>query len=165
MNDLTIRRHYEYSFSKEPISYESNNEQIVSNLYQEIARETEEHKVYLTTIGLGERAIGIQFKYFEIENLSVEVDLSPFAVHTAIPREVIDFDPQAKNILITTDPFVKGNREEDLQKILDIRLYPSLRNLIKQYGVHCFLGSIPEMNAYYEMNKTKLFLNFQFLVG
>ncbi len=45
-------------------THKSTNKDIVSDLYQEIVNETENHKVYLTLIGLGERAKGIQFGYF-----------------------------------------------------------------------------------------------------
>lgn len=126
-----------------------------------ISKETEEHVKYLTSIGLGERAKSIKVDWFESgESKAEEIDLAPFEKRMAVPKEVLEFDPELKNTLITTDLALNKNQPEDLKKILDIRLYPTLRNLIKKDGVEIFLGTTEEMVAYYHSKGTEILFHF-----
>lgn len=130
-------------------------------LYQELSRKTQEHIHYLSSIGLGERAKGIQLNRFPFEEMGRgAVDLVSFSRRTAIPSEACQFNPQAKNTLITTDPDVLYNKPEDLQKILDIRLYPTLRELIKENKIEVFLGTKDEMAAHYRVKGLKIVIEF-----
>ena len=128
---------------------------------RELYKQTQEHIQYLKQVGLGERAEGIKIQpfYARMEN-SRAIDLTPFSKRTSIPKEVLDFDPLLKNTLITTDPKTPGNRPEDLNRILDIRLYPALRNLIKSKGIEIFVGTPAEMNAYYQSKGDKILYEF-----
>ena len=132
-------------------------------LYALLTKETQEHINYLSSIGLGERAQGIRLNWFHYEDNNPEdVNLASFTYRTSIPQEVLHFDAHAKNTLITTDPNSKHNNPEDLKKILDIRLYPTLRNLIKQNKIEIFLGTKREMVAYYKSIDWSLL--FEFLI-
>lgn len=131
----------------------------IHELGEKLMVQTQEHKSYLEGIGLGERAQGINLIPFHFEeSMDDDIDLTVFDQRTPIPQEVLVFDPHKKNTLITTDQAVVGNNPADLKKILDIRLYPTLRNLIAEYGVEIFLGTRREMVAYYKTKKlTPLF--------
>lgn len=131
------------------------------NLYKSLTKETQDHIHYLTEIGLGERAKGIKLSCFKEENHVLEaIDLTPFTKRAPIPQEVIDFDPKLKNTIITTDPHSQYNKPDDLKKILDIRLYPALRNLIQNNRLEVFLGSKKEMGVYYKSVGSVLLFQF-----
>ena len=72
----------------------------------------------------------------------------------------MNFNLTEKNTLITTDPDVDHNKPKDLEKILDIRLYPVLRNLIKGNRMELFLGTINEMIAYYRSKNAVILFEF-----
>lgn len=143
-------------------SQPAQNEQIKQEAFLlEIQRKTEKHVQYLSSIGLSERAKGIKVSRFQMQNREVEeLNLAVFNKRTAIPQEVLSFDPNAKNTLITTDPDAESNKLEDLQRILDIRLYPALRDLIKQNKLEVFLGTKQEMFSYYKSKEYDLLLEF-----
>lgn len=133
-----------------------------NKLFTELAAATHNHIQYLSSIGLGERAKGIKFSKFSKDTkTSTMCDLASFENRTAIPHEVYNFNPHLKNTIITTDPNSSENKHEDLQKILDIRLYPTLRNLIKQNRTEVFLGSTEEMIAYYASKNAEILFEFQ----
>lgn len=129
-------------------------------LYQILVKQTQEHVRYLTSIGLGERAKSIKFKRFCFEKRKEVIDLISFEKRMSIPEEVLHFNPQDKNTIITTDPDTPCNKVEDLQKILDIRLYPALRNSIEQNHIEVFTGSRQEMIAYYQSKGWKILFEF-----
>ncbi len=135
------------------------------DLYNALKRQTEEHIFYLSQIGLAERAQGIKLHWFDFKGESIDKSKNPnldsFSARMAIPQEVIDFDPNVKNTLITTDPEVDYNKTEDLERILDIRLYPALRNLINQYKLEVFLGTKEELVAYYCSLEAKILFRFE----
>lgn len=134
----------------------------INLLHKELQKSTLEHINYLSSIGLAERAQGIKISKFK-SNLSDSkfIDLAPFEKRTPIPAEVLKFDVNLKNTIITTDPNISGNDPKDLKKILDIRLYPTLRNLIRDYGVEIFLGTPQEMEAYYNSKGGKILFKFE----
>ncbi len=134
-----------------------------SSLYAELEKKTAEHVAYLSQNGLEERAQGIQLKVLPLPGELAGVNLTPFHQRTAIPQEVLDFDPAAKNTLITTDPEVAHNKPEDLARILSIRLYPALRELIISSRLEVFLGNRHEMHAYYHQMRTATIL-FEFQI-
>jgi hypothetical protein len=132
-----------------------------NKLYQKIITETAEHIQYLTEIGLRERANKIKVTRFKSEQYtSSSINLSSFTKRTHIPKMVMNFNQQLKNTIITTDPESKNNKPEDLKKILDIRLYPALRNLIKRHSAEIFLGSNSEMVEYYQANGSAIVFQF-----
>jgi len=143
--------------------YASSTQDFTSNpLLERLMRETQDHILYLTSVGLGERAQGIRVIPFQQDGfLNEEIDLTVFKKRMPIPTEVLDFDPRAKNTLITTDPAFQGNNPVDLQRILDIRLYPSLRKLINENGVEIFLGTRREMVAYYKSKNSSMLFIFK----
>ncbi len=138
-----------------------HNTNYYNELYSKLTEQTQDHIDYLSNIGFAERAKGIKVNLFKLEtdNLT-KVDLSSFQCQMEIPQEVIDFDCNLKNTLITTDPTINYNKPEDLQKILDIRLYPVLRNLIKQHKTELFLGTKQEMAHYYDSKRFKILFEF-----
>lgn len=129
-------------------------------LYAKLSTLTQHHINYLSENGLAERAQGIQFRHFSCDEISASIDLTPFEKRPTTPQAVIDFDPRAKNTLITTDPSIAFNRPEDIEKLLDIRLYPALRDLIKQNKVEAFLGTKEEMAAYYRSRGLAILFEF-----
>lgn len=132
-----------------------------TQLFAHLYRETEDHIRYLTNLGFGERAKGIQLNPVQLPtNQSKEINLGVFNTRTPLPLEVLNFNPALKNTLITTDPFTPYNKAEDLKKILDIRLYPALRTSITNYGIEVFLGSNEEMEAYYRSKGSKILFQF-----
>jgi bacterioferritin (cytochrome b1) len=145
-------------------SYPRETDTISNSLYEELSRKTQEHINYLSTIGLGERAKGISLRLFQDEENKCrevdKIDLTPFNQRTAIPLEASHFDAHAKNTLITIDPDVSYNKQKDLTKILDIRLYPALRDLIKENNIEVFLGTKQEMVAYYLSKKNRILFEF-----
>ncbi len=128
--------------------------------FNEIATKTEQHIQYLSDIGLEERAKEIKVNEFQFKQNLSNINLSSFQNHTPIPQEVLDFDPLAKNTIITTDPDVQHNKSDDVKRILDIRLYPVLENLIKEKGIEVFLGTKEEMAAYYLSKESPILLEF-----
>lgn len=133
-----------------------------ADLFEELGRKTQDHIQYLSLIGLGERAKGIKLNWFKPpQDETNRLDLSSFNKRASIPQQVIDFDPNAKNTLITTDPYTSYNKPEDLQKILNIRLYPVLKNLIIQNSIQIFLGTKQEMYEYYKSNGAEILFEFE----
>lgn len=131
------------------------------SVFDQILRETEAHKKYLSQLGLEERAKEIQVIPWEDPKLFLPMDLTSFDQRTSLPIEAINFDPKQKNTLITISSDTEENDSEELRKILDIRLYPSLRNLIRQENFEIFLGSSLEMAAYYKKRGCKVLLQFK----
>lgn len=131
------------------------------NLYEKIIADTKRHLDHLNRVGLGERAKKIKvYPYKCINNLN-NIDLTPFNAHMEIPQEAINFNPHIKNTIITTDPSVSYNKPEDIERILDIRLYPVLRNLIRQNFIEIFLGTQAEMEAYYQSKDIEVLYTFE----
>lgn len=128
-------------------------------LYERLSRQTQQQINNLSAIGLEERAKWIKISWFQC-TIDHEMDLTSFQKTTAIPSEVLEFMPSAKNTLITTDPNEPNNKQEDLQKILDVRLYPALRNLMKENKVEIFLGTKQEMAAYYKTKGSTVLFEF-----
>jgi len=132
------------------------------SFFAELSHKTEEHIRYLSSIGLEERGNGIRLNWFQSENLQEEIiDVARFDRRCPIPEEVLRFDPSKKNTIITTDPLTESNKPEDLKKILDIRLYPVLRNLMQDNKVEIFLGTKREMEAYYSSLNLALLFEFK----
>lgn len=144
-------------------SYASSTQESRLNPLQErLVRETQDHILYLTSMGLGERAQGIKVIPFQQDNSSNEgIDLAIFEKRMPLPTEVLEFDPKAKNTLITTDPDFQCNNPADLKRILDVRLYPSLRNLIHEHKIEIFLGTRREMVAYYKLKNLSPLFEFK----
>lgn len=131
------------------------------NYFEEIQKQTENHIHHLQSIGLGERAKGIKVIPFEYNDEDLKnIHLDIFSKRTAIPQEVINFDSNLKNTLITTDAKVDSNKPEDLKKILDIRLYPVLKDHIRKHNVDVFLGTRNEMAAYYKSKNMTILFEF-----
>ncbi|CAH6419901.1 Hypothetical protein HVR_LOCUS977 [uncultured virus] len=133
-------------------------------MFEQLQHQTQNHINYLTSIGLGERAQEIAISRFSHDDLGpvgISTLYTKFDTRTEIPQEVLNFNPNAKNTLITTDPAMKGNDPVELQKILDIRLYPVLRELIQQYGVEVFLGTKHEMVSYYQYHGWNIMFEFR----
>ena len=142
-------------------AYQNNKTERHAALYKELLKKTEEHILYLSSIGLTERAKSIKVVPFVPEKDAAEhVDLSTFAKRSPIPTEVLHFNPHAKNTLITTDPDYDGNNPQDLQRILDIRLHPALKNLIEQNRVEVFVGTKQELTTYYSSKGSQVLLKF-----
>lgn len=138
-----------------------NREQNDAKLFDLLVQETREHKQYLTGIGLGERAKSIDVFWFDIDEAGLDnIPLDPFSKRTPIPQEVLKFNADVKNTLITTDPNTSENKPEDITKILDIRLYPALRKMISKSNLEIFLGSKQEMAAYYSSKGAKVIVEF-----
>ncbi len=131
------------------------------HLYQRLLRETQEHKRHLADIGLAERAEKIDITCFDNAGFDLSgVDLAPFEKRASIPQEVLSFDPMVKNTVITADPKAPCNNIEDLKKILDIRLYPTLKKLVNNLSVDVFLGTQQEMIAYYNACSVQILFSF-----
>lgn len=106
------------------------------------------HKQHLESKGLADRAqhygavdqrlVNQQSDY---QRLTSQPVADSYQVPTAVPQEVVGFDPQQKSTVITTDPDYPGNRPEDVAAVLDIRFPPFLQQLVKQYGLEVFLGT------------------------
>lgn len=133
--------------------------QAASTSLATLEAQTQRHIHYLQGIGLGERAKSIAITPLDIK--IIPCDLSPFEARTRIPQEALDFDPRVKNTLITTDPNFPGNNPDDVEKILDIRLYPVLRALIKENKTDVFLGTKQEMAYYYTQQGFKPLAEFK----
>lgn len=131
------------------------------DLSEKIISNTRKHLEYLEELGLAERAKKIKvYPYIRISSSS-NIDLTPFDARMEIPREAIDFNPHVKNTIITTDPLASYNNPEDIERILDIRLYPVLRNLIRQNSIEIFLGTQAEMEAYYQVKGIEILYTFE----
>ncbi len=158
ISTLALRPSIELFNNLEPIDLTPQE----SDFFDSLSKETKKHIEYLYRIGLGERAQAIKLsKFFSDSKNYSQLNLTTFEKRTSIPQEVYNFDPHIKNTIITTDPNVLENNSEDLQKILDIRLYPTLRNLIKEHRTEIFLGSNEEMVAYYTSNNARILFEFQ----
>jgi hypothetical protein len=127
------------------------------DIFQEVFIETEKHKEYLSQLGLGERAHGIQVSHFIRPEYTV-TDLSIFDRRTTLPSEVLNFDPKEPNTLFMGNNTV--NDPTELNKILDIRLYPVLRKYIRNEKLEIFLGSCIEMASYYQRRGLEIILQF-----
>jgi hypothetical protein len=134
---------------------------IVRTYFDQLLKETESHKKYLAQLGLEDRAKGIQVTLWEAPKSSSILDLTSFDQRAPLPVEAVNFNPKQKNTLITISSDTEGNDPEELRKILDIRLYPSLRNLIRKEKLEVFLGSSAEMAAYYKKKDCKILLQFK----
>jgi len=130
-------------------------------LFEQLTCDTRRHKRYLESIALGERGKSIDIKWFEADKSNLDMlSLESFRKRAPIPKEVIEFNINSKNTLITTDPHSDGNKQEDIARILDIRLYPALREMILKSKVEIFLGSKQEMWAYYQSKGTQVVMEF-----
>lgn len=130
-------------------------------LFAELSKKTEAHKQYLMLQNLGDRAKAIKISLFHEDSENKQfLDLFPFKQRMAIPQEVLDFDPTAKNTLITTEAYNSHNNAEDLKKLLDIRLYPVLRDLILHNKIEIFLDSKCEMVQYYKSRNMAMLFEF-----
>ncbi len=133
-----------------------------SSLFQKLTMETRQHKKKLKEKGLVERANGINLKLFELGvSKNKNIDLTPFNKREMIPTIVLNFDISEKSTIITTCPVSSNNKNEDIEAILDIRLYPALKNLLKENPVEAFLGTKQEMEAYYRKKGVNILYEFQ----
>lgn len=131
------------------------------DLFKNLDAETQSHIKYLSSIGLGERAKGIKFDWFKREDLiGKSIELSSFTRRNSIPKIVENFNPYLKNTIITTDLDADENKSDDLNRILDIRVYPALRKMIRSHSMDIFLGSKAEMLGYYENSGATLLFQF-----
>lgn len=130
-------------------------------LFSFLAAKTDAHIKYLQSVGLAERAKGINFSWFNRDELvGKTVDISTFKYQQAIPNVVETFNPHLKNTIITTDIEVSTNKQEDLDRILDIRVYPALREMIRNHKLNVFLGSKAEMVGHYENVGSNILFQF-----
>ncbi|MCB1136887.1 MAG: hypothetical protein KDK78_11515, partial [Chlamydiia bacterium] len=131
----------------------------IEELFEDLRFRTEEHVHCLEAVGMGERAQGIRIERFSRTHPS-DVDLAPFQTKSPIPVDVMDFDPSERNTLLTSCRSAQGNRPDDIQRVLDIRLYPVLRELIEKWGLEVFLGSEREFEAYYQSERWEPIIKF-----
>lgn len=122
-----------------------------------ISKETDEHCVYLESIGLGERAHYFKVKNFIYQDAPDTLVLDRFQVMT-LPDQFHAFDAKEKNTLFTQSD---STQEQEIKRALDIRLYPSMRRIIEKQGATLFLGSKVELQAYSASNKEKLIIEIE----
>ena len=136
-------------------SYEFVEKQ--QTLLEQLSKETKSHCDYLASIGLADRASHFTIKPFIYQDLLPgTVDVSRFNRHLALPDIVRTFNTEEKNTLFAASEWsIKQQDNEELNRVLDIRLYPAIRQMIKEKEARVFLGSTIDLQAYTEsMNET-----------
>ncbi len=126
--------------------------------FESISKETNEHCAYLTSIGLGDRANYFKVKHFIYQDASQGVvEISRFQA-LALPHLFHTFDTKEKNTLFSQPD---STQEQEINRTLDIRLYPSIKRMIEKQGTTLFLGSKVELQAYAASCKEKLIIEIE----
>lgn len=123
--------------------------------------ETKKHCTYLASIGLADRVNYFKVNPFVSKDSEANENISRFNQSMDVPKLVDVFNPHEKNTLFSND---KSSAEDQLQEIkhsLDIRLYPTMRQLIEKKGVNVFLGSKNELQTYTESLKEKIIIEVE----
>ncbi|KAM3074479.1 hypothetical protein ACMFMG_002717 [Clarireedia jacksonii] len=138
-----------------------------STLLDSLSSATERHKVHLRAVGLADRATmrvttveGNSYSYDRGTSSELPNHVSGGPTLLQVPELVQDFNTDEKNTLITTTSG-SGNCEEDIQKILKIRLYPALMGLLQQLPLEIYHGEVLTMVNAYRMRGYKTICRFQ----
>lgn len=121
-----------------------------------ITKETKSHCQHLANTDLAERVNYFKVNPFIYQNSDTVPDISRFNHKMDLPKVVSEFDPHEKNTLFIHPGSKKNNQTQEIKRALDIRLYPSLRNLIRKNGAKVFLGSKVELQSYTDSINEKL---------
>jgi hypothetical protein len=138
-----------------------------SALLYSLSNATERHKIYLHAVGLADRATmrvttieGDPYsrKRGTSSELANHVPGGPTLLQ--MPELIQDFNADEKNTLITTVPGPE-NRDEDIQQILNIRLYPPLLELLRQLPLEIYHGELLTMVTSYRIRGYETICRFQ----
>jgi hypothetical protein len=131
--------------------------------FERISRETTAHCAYLSSIGLADRAVYFKVRPFIYQEcLSEGIDINRFNHNMPLPSIVCEFNSQEKNTLFVRDEsFTEAQEQEEINRVLDIRLYPTIRRLIEEKGARIFLGSKIELQVFTASNKEKILLDIE----
>lgn len=129
---------------------------------EQVTEETQKHCAYLTSIGLADRASYFKVKPFIYqETIPGSVDISRFSQNMPLPDVVHAFNTAEANTLFATLESTTEEEKQEIERVLDIRLYPTIRRLIGEKGAHVFLGSKTELQAYAGSIKEKIILEIE----
>jgi hypothetical protein len=130
--------------------------------FELITKETNEHCDYLASIGLEDRASYFKVKLFVYRDLVLSaLDMTRFKQTMPLPERVLSFDPQEKNTLFVDSESTAKDQEQEINRALKVRLYPTIQRLIKEHGASIFLGSNIELQAYTTLAKEKLIIEIE----
>ncbi len=133
-----------------------------SHLLKQITDETKQHVSYLESIGLSDRAVRFKVDEFTYRDIAPDtIDINRFNSKMAIPSIVKEFNPSEKNTLFTTVDSKSDSEENEIKKLLDIRLYPTIKNLIQQHETTVFLGLVTELQAFTASKKEKILFEIE----
>lgn len=125
----------------------------------QLSEETSAHCAYLESIGLADRANYFKVKSFIYQDTPAgSVDISRFSQTMGMPEIVTTFDTQETNTLFANP---ESTQEQEIERTLDIRLYPPIRRLITKNGASVFLGSKSELQAYAASNKERIIIEIE----
>ncbi|MBI2784910.1 MAG: hypothetical protein HYX60_00805, partial [Legionella longbeachae] len=130
---------------------------------EQINKETENHCIKLSSIGLGDRVNYFKIKPFIYQDItSEEQDIIRLTRTMDLPHIVDSFDINEKNTLFSSSELsTKEQDQEELNRVLDLRLYPTIKQIIKEKKANIFLGSKPELQVYSASLKEKLIIEIE----
>jgi hypothetical protein len=130
---------------------------------EQLSKETTQHCDYLTSIGLADRATYFKVKPFVYQSHGAKnIDISRFRQSMALPEEVRTFNINEKNTLFTRDETSATEKDqEEINRVLAIRLYPAVRKLIQENETCVVLGSKMELQEYAESNREKILIEIE----
>lgn len=127
-----------------------------------ISEETNAHCAYLISIDLADRA-----NYFKVKPCIYQdvipgtIDINRFNHHMVLPEIVHTFNPDEKNTLFANPESNAEDQKQEIKLALDIRLYSTIRRIIKEKMTSIFLGSKAELQTYTESIKEKLLIEIE----
>lgn len=130
-------------------------------LVARISEETEAHCFYLESIGLADRAQYFNVKPFIYQEYGPETNISRFNQQVFLPEIVRAFNNHEKNTLFVNSESGEEDQKQEIKRVLDIRLYPTIRRLIEEKQTNIFLGSKTELQAYTKSNHEELIMQIE----